>query len=73
MDEWEVPATLAHIRLVEERLSDMDAALRRIEQREDETWAYRTQTYAWLRELHGRRGTWWIVAAVVLGFILGRS
>ena len=55
------------------KLGEMDEALRRIEAREDETWAYRTQTYVWLHDLRGRVGSAWLVVVVAaVAFVVGR-
>lgn len=51
MDDYDRPATAGHVRELEIRLADMDAALRRIEERADETKAYRMETYPWLMSM----------------------
>lgn len=56
MDNHDCPALVRDVRELErnllQKLETMDEALRRIEERENETWAYRTETYAWLMTMN---------------------
>ena len=67
MEEWDnAPANRDDIRMLSKQIGALDEALRRIEDRETETWAYRTEPYPWLRRLAGLPSTIWILAGIAL-------
>lgn len=68
-DDYERPASVGHTNDLLFKLQDIDLAVRRIEELELETQAYRRETYRWMMTLRRLTG----IAGAILGILLAHA